>query len=72
MQPDVLALGYTCICGERVTLMEMTRGETTQLPYKLTTTCPNGHVSTFTARQIGAMELWTDHADSAPPLRHAA
>ncbi len=55
-----------------VTLFETTRGETTHLPHRVTTACPNGHVSTFTATQIGALELWTDRADAAPPPRHAA
>ncbi len=65
MRSDVLALGYTCICGERVTLLEMTRGETMHLPMKITACCPNGHVSTFTATQIGALELWAEHAEAA-------
>ncbi len=72
MPSDVFALGYTCICGERVTLLEMTRGETSQLPHRMTAVCSNGHVSTFTSAQVAALELWTDSAEIVPSRRQAA
>ncbi len=72
MHSDVLSLGYTCICGERVTLLEMTHEEPKQLPARITVSCSSGHVCTLSVKQIGVLELWADRADGVVPMPHAA
>ncbi len=72
MQSAFLVLGYTCVCGERVTLWEMERGRTAQLPSRMTASCRNGHVSTFTPAQVGALESWTEPREAGAPGRRAA
>ncbi len=72
MSSDVLALGYTCVCGAAVRVFEMTRDETSQLPRRVTVSCPNGHVATFTSKDVGLLEAWADLPDSAAEFQRAA
>jgi hypothetical protein len=59
MDVNVVALGYTCFCGERVKVFHLKRGET-KLPHIVSVSCPNGHTATFTQHQVGMLESWTD------------
>ncbi len=57
MDSGVLALGYSCVCGEQVSVFEMTGDEANQLPPKVTVSCSNGHVATFSSSQVGLLEI---------------
>lgn len=59
---SVVSLGYTCICGERVRVFELKRGEENRLPYCATVACPNGHSATFSAAQVGLLEVLVDES----------
>jgi hypothetical protein len=66
MESDVF-LGYTCVCGERVRAFRLKNGEANQLPETLTVACPNGHTATFTAKQVGLLELIVEEPIALTP-----
>jgi hypothetical protein len=58
--PYVYSIGYTCVCGQKVEVLQLRGGDTNKIPQTTTVTCPNGHAATFDARQIGLLEWWGD------------
>lgn len=59
MKSDV-ALGYTCVCGERVRVFDVKPGQDNQLPPRITVACPQGHVATFNSKQVALLEPLVD------------
>ncbi len=57
----LLCLGYTCMCGERVTVFELpvNSGKQVALSTK-TVSCQNGHSRTVTVDQLGTLDHWID------------
>ncbi len=55
-----IVLGYTCPCGERVTVQRWKSGETTQLLKHATVVCQKGHVASFDSVQVAALDMWTE------------
>jgi hypothetical protein len=60
----VLCLGYTCLCGGRVTVFRFPMYSGTQvLVSTKTVSCRNGHPRTVTLDQLGVLEDWTEEAE---------
>lgn len=62
---SVVALGYTCVCGERVRVFDVKSGQDTQLPLRITVACPQGHVATFNSKQVALLEPLVDEPSVA-------
>jgi hypothetical protein len=60
----VLCLGYTCLCGERVTVFRFPVYSDRQVVVSTkTVSCRNGHPRTVTLDQLGVLEDWTEEAE---------
>lgn len=58
-----LRLGYTCLCGERVTVFELPVNSGKQIAISpKTVTCRNGHSRRVTVDQLGTLDHWLDVA----------
>jgi hypothetical protein len=71
MEPVIVALGYTCFCGERVRVFHVTPG-TNQLLHPVSVSCPNGHTATFRPEQIASLELWVDEGSTGEENKKTA
>ena len=58
-QPQV-SIGFTCICGERVTVYRLVAGKGNILPSSISVSCRNGHAATFLPEQFGFLDDWMD------------
>ncbi len=56
MSSDLVTLGYVCICGEQVRVLEMSAGSPVRLLPGVTVSCSNGHVARFTSAQVCLLE----------------
>ncbi len=71
MPSDVVALGYTCICGEQVVVFHMVVGRKNHAPPARTVSCSQGHVARFTPAQVSALEPLVQPGDESA-ARNAA
>ena len=62
---SVVALGYVCVCGERVRVFRLEQGQDNVFPLRVTVACPHGHAATFHREQVGLLELWDEEPVSA-------
>ncbi len=57
----LLRLGYTCLCGERVTVFELPVNSGKQIAVSpKTVSCRNGHSRTVTVDQLSTLDHWID------------
>jgi hypothetical protein len=65
--PDsVLCLGYTCPCGERVTVFRLSMySDTVNYVSTKTVSCRRGHPRTVTLDQLALLDDWTEEAEDA-------
>ncbi len=62
----LLCLGYTCMCGERVTVFELPVNSGKQIALSTkTVSCRNGHSRTVTVDQLGTLDHWLDADEGA-------
>jgi len=60
----LLCIGYTCLCGERVTVFRIQTNRT--VPNHLSTrivTCNKGHCRTVTVDQLVTLDHWVEEIE---------
>jgi hypothetical protein len=58
-----ICFGYTCSCGERVTVFRLRSGAEDQLPVRKVVACKNGHNAVYTASELAALDCWTEQVE---------
>jgi hypothetical protein len=58
-----ICFGYTCSCGERVTVLRLRSGTEYELPLRKVVACRNGHPAVYSASQFGSPDSWTEEAE---------
>ena len=59
-----IVIGYTCPCGERVTVQRWKSGDTARLPKHIIVVCSRGHVASFDSVQMALLDMWTEESAS--------
>jgi len=60
----LLCMGYTCLCGERVTVFRIQTSAT--IPSRITgktVTCKNGHARLVTIDQLATLDHWVEEIE---------
>jgi hypothetical protein len=65
----LLCMGYTCLCGERVTAFRVqTNGAAGNRLSSKTVTCKNGHVRLVTVDQLRTLDHWIEETEDEQEL----
>jgi hypothetical protein len=60
----LLCIGYTCMCGERVTVFRVQMNQTaSNRLLKKIVTCKNGHIRTVTVDQLVTLDHWVEEIE---------
>jgi hypothetical protein len=58
-----ICFGYTCSCGEKVTVLRFRSDEANQLPARKVVACKNGHTAVCTATELEWLDSWAEEAE---------
>ncbi len=65
----LLCMGYTCLCGEKVTVFRVqTNTAAGNRIFRKTVTCKNGHVRVVTIDQLRTLDHWVEETEDEQVL----
>jgi|ERR1700684_3295963 hypothetical protein len=52
--------GFTCRCGEKVSVSQTEQGDSESIPEQITVSCSKGHLRTIQDQEFLLLETWTE------------